>query len=1143
MASVQTSAYQGRYLKLTVIEESYSIANNTSTVRWTLESLGGSSKYYTVYNCSVVVNGETVYNPGTVSYSTQKFPAAAGSTSGTKIIQHNSDGTAGPIGFTLHGKVFTSGDENLSGSLPLTTIPRNSAVSLSKTTFDIGEIITINTNRQSSTFTHTLRLSIGSLNKTLATGVGASYNWSTNANQDLYSQVYNMTKRTGTIYCDCYSGSVLIGTSSVSFTAEAVGSTISSNANWTAGNALTVNISRPSNNYTHTVQALVDGKAVATTTNVATSVTFDTIGFNTNVFKELAQQGSKASSIKIITYNGTAEIGSHTITGTVTAPAASTANAPTWTAGNSYTANITRANSSFTHTVELLVGTTSIFTSTGVETSVSKNDTTFHTSIFTALAQSASKPTTVKVTTYYNGVQVRSQTSNTGTVIAPAASTSTIDNFNIGDTKTITITRANSAFTHKIEAIFGSFSKTLSTNAGTSLNWNTSTDASNLYAQIPNSNSGTGTIRTTTYYNGVQVRTYTSKTFIAHVTNSNPTFTAFTYKDNNNTTSGITGNNQLQIQDNSNLVITATAATPKNSAKISKYTATINGKVYESTTTTINVGQISSSGNLSLVVKAVDSRGNTTSVTKDITVLPYTEPSYTVNVTRKNNYEEETTLNITNGKYELIPINNVNKNAIQTSRYRYKASDGNYSSWIAITLTKSGANFSFSGLVGNLDNTKTFLFQVQIIDKLKTVTEEFTLKNGTPVMAIRKNVIGINKIPKISKGLDVEGAISIPVGNNVSASNSYQVNGIPILRNNGADTLLAGNNGMVYLRPNGNNNSSGQATLSTNGNFTATKFTGPLDGTATNATNAANANNLRNILTNPTTGTWLYITCFNGNQNDGYYAARTNDGLRYNTYEGTTDAEGWGIIALGNNIAAGNAKNKHGVARIYSSNTGYVDLRYTSSTANRIIYLPDANGTIALTTSNVSSATKVYSTTTNPTSDTSYAIPFHSGISTGNKDLLNNDGIRYSTKEGTAEATGHGILSLGNTKSTGTATNKYGMLRLYSTTDKYVNLRYFTGSDVSVTQYLPRENGTIQLKPTSLYENSSGTNGTVTLSQTAANFVYLEIFYFDMNNGVITSTKIWSPNGKAVSLEVTTKGNETNLRINAKRVSDRKSVV
>ena len=124
MASVQTSAYSGRYLKLTVVEESTSISANTSTVRWTLESIGGSSSYYTIYNCSVVVNGQTVYNSGTTNWDKKVFPAKTGSTTGTITVAHNNDGTASAIGFTLHGKVYVSGDENKSGTLPLSTIPR-----------------------------------------------------------------------------------------------------------------------------------------------------------------------------------------------------------------------------------------------------------------------------------------------------------------------------------------------------------------------------------------------------------------------------------------------------------------------------------------------------------------------------------------------------------------------------------------------------------------------------------------------------------------------------------------------------------------------------------------------------------------------------------------------------------------------------------------------------------------------------------------------------------------------------------------------------------------------------------------------------------------------------------------------------------
>ena len=74
MASVQTSSYDGRYLKLTVYEESYRIANNTSTVRWTLESIGGSANYYTIYNWGVWVNGQQIYGTQTTYWNSYNFP-------------------------------------------------------------------------------------------------------------------------------------------------------------------------------------------------------------------------------------------------------------------------------------------------------------------------------------------------------------------------------------------------------------------------------------------------------------------------------------------------------------------------------------------------------------------------------------------------------------------------------------------------------------------------------------------------------------------------------------------------------------------------------------------------------------------------------------------------------------------------------------------------------------------------------------------------------------------------------------------------------------------------------------------------------------------------------------------------------------
>lgn len=53
---------------------------------------------------------------------------------------------------------------------------------------------------------------------------------------------------------------------------------------------------------------------------------------------------------------------------------------------------------------------------------------------------------------------------------------------------------------------------------------------------------------------------------------------------------------------------------------------------------------------------------------------------------------------------------------------------------------------------------------------------------------------------------------------------------------------------------------------------------------------------------------------------------------------------------------------------------------------------------------------------------------------------------------------------------------------------------------------------------TVLYNNSSGTAGTVTLSETAANFTYLEIFFTDNNNSYVGSVRVSSPNGKETVL-------------------------
>lgn len=87
--------------------------------------------------------------------------------------------------------------------------------SLSKTSFDMGTVVTIYTNRQSSIATHTLRYSFFSSNGTIATGVTTSCTWTPPVS--LAAQIPNATSGWGTILCDTYVNGNLVSTNTCAF--------------------------------------------------------------------------------------------------------------------------------------------------------------------------------------------------------------------------------------------------------------------------------------------------------------------------------------------------------------------------------------------------------------------------------------------------------------------------------------------------------------------------------------------------------------------------------------------------------------------------------------------------------------------------------------------------------------------------------------------------------------------------------------------------------------------------------------------------------------------------------------------------------------------------------------------------------------
>ena len=85
---------------------------------------------------------------------------------------------------------------------------------LSTSSVNMGSSVTITTTATNSAYRHTLRYAFGNASGTIASNVASSQSWTPSL--DLAKQIPSTTVGYGTIYCDTYSGSTLLGTKSVS---------------------------------------------------------------------------------------------------------------------------------------------------------------------------------------------------------------------------------------------------------------------------------------------------------------------------------------------------------------------------------------------------------------------------------------------------------------------------------------------------------------------------------------------------------------------------------------------------------------------------------------------------------------------------------------------------------------------------------------------------------------------------------------------------------------------------------------------------------------------------------------------------------------------------------------------------------------
>lgn len=152
------------------------------------------------------------------------------------------------------------------------------------------------------------------------------------------------------------------------------------------------------------------------------------------------------------------------------------------------------------------------------------------------------------------------------------------------------------------------------------------------------------------------------------------------------------------------------------------------------------------------------------------------------------------------------------------------------------------------------------------------------------------------------------------------------------------------------------------------------------------------------------------------------------------------------------------------------------------------VYYADNAGT-ASTATNATNATNVGITNTNPTSGTWY-YPTWVTATSGNLPERVNNGYQYYALEGTASAVGASIIQLGNGTASGTAGNKNGRIRLYSSSSSYVDL-YMTATTTARTLYFPSYAGTrtLAVHDTSLYTGTLTGGNTASIDMSSYNRV------------------------------------------------------
>lgn len=319
----------------------------------------------------------------------------------------------------------------------------------------------------------------------------------------------------------------------------------------------------------------------------------------------------------------------------------------------------------------------------------------------------------------------------------------------IGSTITIHMNRHSDKFTHTVRYSFYDLNVTIATNVAINCTW---TIPESFYSKMPNLNSSWGTIYVDTYNGSTKIGTKSVK-FTCNVANANPTIDKIDYYDSSKKTTDITEDNQIIIRNNSNLEFKLTNLIALKYATLSKVEVLLNGITKSATLSgssvpsqIINFGIVNSSSNLTASIFVIDSRGNKTSYSKNITIVDWVQPSAIITCQRENNFYSTTYLTVDGS------ISSINDKNVIKIQYQYKkTTDTNYS---ALNTIQDNTQTSFE-----IDNKYAWDIRVIVSDLIGSTTYNLFVDKGIPIVYFDRslNSMGVNCFPKYNNSLEVNG--------------------------------------------------------------------------------------------------------------------------------------------------------------------------------------------------------------------------------------------------------------------------------------------------------------------------------------------------------------------------------------------------